>query len=256
MRHAAAVGAVVAAAALAGCGGDGADGSGGERLVVSAAASLTKPLQACAREFDGATVRLSFAGSDELAAQIRRGVRPDVFAAANTTLPEALAREGLAETPRVFATNMLAVAVARDSQVQSFDDLGDAGVTIAAGTEDVPVGSYTRKALGRLAPPLRTRIERNIRSEEPNVTGVLGKVAQGAVDAGFVYASDIATSGGRVRVVDVPTVLRPEVQYGVAIVRGAPNRAGAERFVASLVRGGCQRALRAAGFGRRTATAA
>lgn len=241
--------ALLAATALAttGCGGD--DDADGERLVVSAAASLTKPLQTCARGFDGATVRLSFAGSDELAAQIRRGVKPDVFAAANTSLPEVLAQEGLAGTPRVFATNVLAVAVTRDSEVQDFEDLGDAGVTIAAGTEDVPVGAYTRKALSRLAPPLRTRIERNIRSEEPNVTGVLGKVAQGAVDAGFVYASDIFTSGGRVRVVDVPTVLRPQVRYGVTVVRDAPNPDGAAAFVESLARGGCQRALRAAGFG-------
>ncbi len=81
--------------ALAGCGGDDENpaGDGGQerpRLVVSAAASLKTAFTAYGREFPDADVRLSFAGSDELAAQIRQGVEPDVFAAANTRLPEEL----------------------------------------------------------------------------------------------------------------------------------------------------------------------
>jgi hypothetical protein len=35
-------------------------------------------------------VRFSFAGSDVLAAQIRADAKPDVYAATNTTLPDAL----------------------------------------------------------------------------------------------------------------------------------------------------------------------
>lgn len=233
------------AIALAGCGDDDAP----DRLVVSAAASLTKPLERCAKDFDGADVKLSFAGSDELAAQIRRGVRPDVFAAANTALPEALHREGLVAEPAVFATNELAIAVRDGAKVATFQDLGDPGVTIAAGTPEVPVGAYTRKALARVADPLRARILANIRSEEPNVLGVLGKVTQGAVDAAFVYASDMIGAGRGVHAIDVPTVLKPQVAYGVAIVDDAPNPDAAERFVTSLRSGGCQAALAAAGFG-------
>ena len=39
-------------------------------------------------------MRLSFAGSDELAAQIQQGAQPDVYAAANTKLPDQLHAEG------------------------------------------------------------------------------------------------------------------------------------------------------------------
>ena len=35
----------------------------------------------------------------------------------------------------------------------------------------------------------------NVRSNEPDVAGVVGKVAQGAVDAGFVYVTDIRAGG-------------------------------------------------------------
>ena len=59
-------------------------------------------------------VRLQFAGSDELAAQIRQGVPVDVFAAANTKLPDALAAEGKLEEPVEFASNQLVLAVPAD----------------------------------------------------------------------------------------------------------------------------------------------
>ena len=69
---------------LAGCGDDDDDGgaesgdSAKPRMVVSAASSMQEALTACAGDFSQATVRLQFAGSDELAAQIRQGVKPDV----------------------------------------------------------------------------------------------------------------------------------------------------------------------------------
>ncbi len=120
------------AAVVAGCGDDDDDDGGGSgsaenaRLVVSAAASMTEALEACAPEFgeqEGVEVRLSFAGSDELAAQIRQGVKPDVYAAANTRLPDELYDEGLVEKPVEFATNTFVLAVPEDSDIDSIEDL-------------------------------------------------------------------------------------------------------------------------------------
>src|SRR6185295_1744060 len=92
----------------------------------------------------------SFAGSDELAAQIRQGVKPDVFASANTKLPDQLYAEGLVEKPVVFAANRLVLAVPPGGKVTSLDDLAKPGTTIAMGSESVPVGAYTRKVLDGL----------------------------------------------------------------------------------------------------------
>lgn len=225
---------------LAGCGGSS---SGGGRLTVSAATSLTTAFT----KLGGAAY--SFGGSDELAAQIRKGVKPDVYAAANTKLPEALFRAGLIERPQVFARNRLVLAVpGQGGKVTSLADAGKAGVKLAIGSPSVPVGMYTRKVIAGLPPGLRKAILGNVRSEEPDVGGVVGKLTQGAVDAGFVYVTDVEATGGRLRAIGLPQSLDPEVAYGVAVVKGAKHPAAARSFVKGLLAGKGRDTLRAAGF--------
>ena len=146
--------ALAALAIVAGCGGDDEQTSGQpakQPLVVSAAASLKDAFTNYGNSFSSADVKLSFAGSDELAAQIRQGVKPDVFAAANTKLPDELYADGLVEKPAVFAGNELVIAVrASESRIDSLDDLAASGVKLAIGAEGVPVGDYTRKVLDGL----------------------------------------------------------------------------------------------------------
>jgi molybdate transport system substrate-binding protein len=237
---------VLACLLLAACGG-----SGGSKptLTVSAATSLKSVFTAYGAHFGDATVRESFAGSDELAAQIRQGVKPDVFASANTTLPQALYKAGLVEKPTVFAANRLVLAVpASGAKVQRLDDLAKPGTTIAMGSATVPVGSYTRKVLAKLPASESQAILANVRSNEPDVGGVVGKVAQGAVDAGFVYVTDVKAAGGRLRAIDLPASLQPQLAYGVAVVKGAKHPDQAKAFIQGLVSGDGRKRLDAAGF--------
>lgn len=234
----------VVMALLVGCGG------GDETtLRVSAAASLKTAFENYGASFKDADASFSFAGSDELAAQIRKGAHPDVFAAANTKLPDQLYREGLVERPVDFTANRLVIAVPRNGDsVRSTADLDNAGVRIAAGSASVPVGSYTREVLSRLGAQRALAIERNIRSNEPDVSGVVGKVSQGAVDAGFVYVTDVEAAGGRLRAIGLPPRLQPRVVYGVAVVKDTSHDSEARAFVEGLVSGTGQQALRGAGF--------
>jgi molybdate transport system substrate-binding protein len=247
--------AAIAAAAMAACGsssgdGGGTTGDGGGDLVVSAASSLTDAFTTYGRSFDGGDVRFSFAGSDELAAQIRQGVQPDVFAAANSSLPDALHAEGLVGRPVVFATNQLVIAVPqRGGEVRSLADLAQPGTTIAVGSESVPIGAYTREVLERLGSAQSKAILANVRSEEPDVKGIVGKLAQGAVDAGFVYATDVGSADAQLRAIALPARLQPQVVYEAAVVTGAPHPGRARAFVAGLLRGTAQTALMEAGFG-------
>jgi molybdate transport system substrate-binding protein len=221
--------AAAAALVLAGCGN-----AGPEPLRVSAASSLKVALTQYAQKFPDFEVSLSFAGSDQLAAQIRQGARPDVFAAANVELPQQLADEGLAQKPVVFAGNRLVLAVpSAGGKVETPADLERPGVKLAIASRGVPAGDYARAVL-------TPRAARNVRSEEPDVAGVAGKVVQGAVDAGFVYATDVRAAGRRLRQIALPGA--PRVRYAAVVVK--PSDA-ARRFVAGLPRA---QALEAAGF--------
>jgi molybdate transport system substrate-binding protein len=238
---------VAVALVTVGCGDDGT--STKPQLTVSAAASLKQSLTAYGSGFPDASVRFSFAGSDELAAQIEQGVKPDVYAAANTKLPMQLYEKGLVEKPRVFAGNKLVLAVPADgSKVTSLEDLAGDGVKLAVGAKDVPVGSYTRTVLEKLPADEREKILGNVRTEEPDVSGVVGKLTQGAVDAGFLYASDVQGAEGRLKAIDLPGELQPEVQYGVAVVKGAKHPGQAKAFIDGLINGKGADELRNAGF--------
>lgn len=240
-------GVLVAAAMLAvvGCGGDE---PGTPRLTVSAAASVKGVFEDYGEGFELASARFSFAGSDALAAQIRQGVKPDVYAAADAELPEQLFAEGLVEEPVRFARNRLVIAVPEDSDVSSIEDLATGGIDLAVGAPSVPVGAYTREALGRLPAARRKAILANVRSREPDVSGIVGKLVQGAADAGIVYATDVVAAGSKLRAVELPAALRPGVEYGAAVVKGAKQPEAARAFVKGLLRGAGRTALERAGF--------
>ena len=69
----------------------------------------------------------------------------------------------------------------------------------------------------------------NVRSLEPDVAGIVGKLTQGAVDAGFVYITDVVATDGALEAIDLPADLQPDVAYGAAVVDGADERRRARR---------------------------
>lgn len=244
---------MLALAGLAGCGDDAGQGqsraASTEPLVVSAAASLQKAFTTYGATAQGGNARFSFAGSDALAAQIRAGARPDVFAAANTKLPDALYAAGLVERPTVFAGNRLVLAVpAQGAKVTSLAGAGADGVKLAIGSDSVPIGSYTRKVVARLPEREAAAILGNVRSDEPDVKGIVGKLTQGAVDAGFVYITDVRAASGALKAIELPASVKPSAAYGAAVVKGSEQEAAARAFIAGLVDGEGATALEVAGF--------
>lgn len=217
--------------------------TGGEnRLTVFAAASLTEVLRDLA---PGA--RYSFAGSDLLAAQIREGADADVYASASPIYTRRLFEHGLIEEPAVFASNRVVLIVPRanPADIHSLTDVARPGVKLLVGAPGVPIGDYTRRLLENLD---ALDVLRNVVSEEQDVKGIVGKVAQGEADAGFVYATDVRSVGDRVATIELPTSRRPRVSYTVAIATGTDMRAEARAFVVRLLGAPGRESLRAAGF--------
>ena len=111
------------------------------------------------------------------------------------------------------------------------------------------MGDYTRRVLDQLGPRRRDAVLANVRSNEPDVRGVVGKLTQGAADAGFVYATDVEAAGGRLAAIELPEALDATATYGAGVVAAAKQPEAAEAFVDDLLAGGCHEALMAAGFG-------
>jgi molybdate transport system substrate-binding protein len=211
-------------------------------LTVFAAASLTTALPAIDKH-----PTYSFAGSNALAAQIRQGAPADVFASANTSIPQKLFDEGLVEKPVVFTRNALILVVPKSNpaRIKSVYDLRRSGVKLVVASPGVPVGDYTRIVLHNLQ--LDDALK-NVVSNESDVREVLAKVALGEADAGFVYTTDARTVRGKVATIGIRWSAQPIVQYAVAVVKRSRHLAAARYYVRELVRPWAQKKLRAAGF--------
>jgi molybdate transport system substrate-binding protein len=213
-------------------------------LNVFAAASLTEVLP----KIDQAE-RYSFAGSDQLALQIRQGAPADVFASASPKYTELAYRDGYVLKPIVFATNKLIVLVPRSNPagITSVYDLRRPGLKIVIGDKTVPIGSYTRQILDALG--ITNDVMSNVVSQETDVKGIVTKVALGEADAGFVYRTDAKPVTSRTRTIALPVWAQPPIRYEVAVVRESSHLAPARAYIKKLTSKRGRKLLAAAGFG-------
>ena len=194
------------------------------------------------------TPKYSFGGSDTLAGQIRLGAPADVFAAANSSIPDKLYAQGLVEKPVVFTTNKLVLVTPRSNPagITSVFDLRRTGIKLLIGTASVPIGSYTRTILKNLA---LTSVLSNVVSQETDVRSILGKIALGEADAGFVYITDAKTVADKVNVIRLPAWAQPPIRYEIAVIKSTTKRQDAVAFINKVLAKAGQAKLRAAGFG-------
>jgi molybdate transport system substrate-binding protein len=255
MRAAAAGIGVALALLAAACGQprSSVQGSGGRpalagSLTVFAAASLTTPFTdvktGLADGNPGFSLIYSFAGSQQLVAQITAGAPADVVATADQETMARLVTAGLVETPTDFARNSLQIAVAsrNPKAISQLADLARPGLKVVLADPSVPAGRYTEQALERAAVTVRPV------SLELNVKSVIGKVISGEADAAVVYTTDVTAAGKAVAGVDIPAVHNVVASYPVAVVKAPHNRRAAQAFVDELLHGQGRDALVANGF--------
>jgi molybdate transport system substrate-binding protein len=248
MRRLARVSAILALLAfspvVAGAATAGAEHAAEGPATVLAAASLTEVLP---HVDEG--VRASFGGSNQLAEQARQGFPFDVFLSASPLITQALFADGLVRKPVPFATNSLVLIVPwrNPARIASVADLARRpGLRLVVAGPQVPIGLYTRVVLKRLG---LLRVLRKTVSLEPDVKGIVGKVALGEADAGFVYATDVRPVASKVRVIRFPRRAQPTVVYEAAIAAKPRDLVAAQSFLITLLGPEGRHALRAAGFG-------
>jgi molybdate transport system substrate-binding protein len=237
---AATAGVALTALLLAGCSSAaGAPGGGGPVLTVFAASSLSDAFPAVAEELrrdHGQQVRFSFAGSQELVAQVANGAPADVIATADSATMRRVASRLIAPA-RTFAHNQLVIVTrpGNPHHVRTLADLADPHLVVVLAAPAVPAGDYARIALDR------AHVQVSPKSLETDVRGVLTKVELGEADAGIVSRTDALPAGDQVSAVPIPSA--PTAAYEI----GALDRAG-RGFVSYVLSAAGQRVLRRFGF--------
>lgn len=246
--------AVLAAALLvplAACGGGQeqkkADGSAaGTGLTVLAAASLTDVFKTAGAAYEkahpGTKVTFSFAGSQELAAQVEQGSPADALVTADQKTMDGLKSD--TGTPAVIAKNRLVIATGEGNpkKIATLKDLADKDLKVVLAAPQVPVGRYSKKILDAQHVVVKPV------SQEPSVRAVLSKVELGEADAGLVYRTDAATATDKVDAVDIPDAQNAVAAYPAATLKTSKNAAAAAEFVKWLAGPEAQKILRDAGF--------
>ncbi|MFJ1646521.1 molybdate ABC transporter substrate-binding protein [Streptomyces sp. NPDC088258] len=245
---------------LAACGGSDDSGedsgakagasAGGDapaaKLTVLAAASLTDVFKTAAaayeKEHPGTELAFSFAGSQELAAQVKQGAPADALVTADTKTMDGLKAD--TGTPKVIAKNRLVIATGEGNprQIESLKDLADTKLKVVLAASEVPVGRYSAQVLD--AQDIKVKPV----SEEPSVRAVLSKVELGEADAGIVYKTDAATATDKVDAIEIPDAQNAIADYPAATLKTSKNSEAAAAFVAWLSGAEAQKILRAAGF--------
>ncbi|MEW5626960.1 molybdate ABC transporter substrate-binding protein [Streptomyces hydrogenans] len=215
-------------------------------LTVLAAASLTDVFKTAGAAYEkahpGTKLTFSFAGSQELVAQVSQGSPADVLVTADTkSMDKVRADTG---TPAIIAKNRLVIATGEGNpfKVDDLKDLADTKLKVVLAAPEVPAGKYSEQILDKQGVAVKPV------SQEPNVRAVLSKVEMGEADAGLVYRTDAESAKDKVDAVEIPDDQNAIAQYPAATIKDSKNAAAAAAFVAWLSSPEGQKILQDAGF--------
>jgi molybdate transport system substrate-binding protein len=243
---------------LSGCGqrpqpATKADSSSGHApatsIMVFAALPLKPAFTLIAGKFQtdnpGATVEFDFATSAELANKLAQGAKADVFASADSAQMDTVVKADLTSSDPVnFASNTLVIVTAPGDpkQIRTFADLAKPDVRVAVCQASAPCGAGVQHIEDD------TGVHFDPVSEESIGAAVLGRVTDGAADAGLVYMNDAHKAGDRVDAIRFPESANAVNIYPIVALKKATQSALAQKFVDLVTGATGQRVLSQAGF--------
>lgn len=203
-------------------------------LTVSAAADLVYAFTDLGQAFEqetGIPVVFNFGSTGQLAQQIEQGAPVDLFAAANISFVDELARQGrvLPDTVALYARGRITLWTRADSplRIERIEDLAQPAVRriAIANPDHAPYGIAAREAL-QSAGLWETVQPKLILGE--NVRQTLQYAESGDVDVAIAALSLSLQEEGRW--VLVPEELHAPIDQALAVVTGTRNESAARAF--------------------------
>ena len=146
-------------------------------------------------------VNLSFenGGSSDLVSKLREGAPADLLLTASKKTMDKAVQDGTVAAPEVLATNVMVMVVPKGNpaRIHSVEDLAHSDHFVLCDPH-VPCGDISSQIIDD------KRLDIHPSSQERQVADVLGKVASGEADAGWVYSTDAAAAADDVEVIDIP----------------------------------------------------
>lgn len=226
-------------------------------LLIGAAAGLTNVMRELKTEFEKNNpkikLKMTFAASGVINAQVRAGAPIDVFVSANSSFggdrdyTKILDKKSI----RIICTNSLAFAVGENTGINAKKSLisllSASGMKrIGIGNPSyVPVGTYAKKLLDS------KKIWNKVKSKMimgNSVRQVLAWLEQGVVDGGFIYATDVAISGKLKLIKKYTLIDGQKLIYPVAVTKRCRNKALATKFIDYLISDKAKKIFRKYGF--------
>jgi molybdate transport system substrate-binding protein len=128
--------------------------------------------------------------------------------------------------------------------VASLAALAKPGVKVALCASQVPCGAAAQRALSAAG------VELTPVTREQDVKAALAKLKLGEVDAALVYRTDARAAAADVVGVEFPESASAINDYPIVALTKAPNRSGADAFVAFVQTPQARQVLADAGFQR------
>ena len=214
--------ALAAALTLTGC------ASHSEEPLQVFAASSTRVLNSELTSASATPLAFNNGGSSALVHQVNEGAPADLLLTASRETMEAATDAGSVDAPVTLATNVMVMVVPKGNPagIKSAADL-DPSARLVLCDPSVPCGAISTRIMDANGWDLQAS------SLEAQVADVLGKVASGEADAGWVYSTDAAASDDVEAIpLDHAEDFRNEVMG--AVVADSPRHEEAEQVLSLL----------------------
>lgn len=195
----------------------------GDEAVMVMGASSTRVINDELSALAPAPLRFTNAGSTTLIQQLADGAPGDIVLTASRATMESAVAAGIVEKPVAIASNrmIMVVPAANPAGITSVDDITDT-TRVALCDPQVPCGKIAQQIIADNGWDITAD------TYELQVSDALSRVVTGEADVGWVYSTDAAAAGDKVKAIDIPGAGRHANEIMGAVATAAPHKQAAQ----------------------------